>query len=267
MLTRSGFKNGLGLFVNTIKDSLNTAYVLPAATNATLGGVKIGSGINVANGTISIPTADSSTNGLMSSTDKAKLDLIDDGADVNAIEAIYIDGVKQTITNKKVDLDLSDYVKGTDVASALRYKGNVSSYANLPTVASAGDVYNIQTAGGTDGNGNSIKAGDNVVRTSNNTWDVLAGTVDLSNYVVKVTGKDLSTNDFTNAYKTKLDGVATSANNYVLPTANATQKGGVVIGSGLVMNGDTVSVDTSAFSLQLGTTPSTVEGAMWISTT
>ena len=39
----------------------------------------------------------------------------------------------------------------------------------------------------------------------------------LKNKVDKVSGKGLSTNDFTAAYKTKLDGIAANANNYVHP--------------------------------------------------
>ena len=41
-------------------------------------------------------------------------------------------------------------------------------------------------------------------------------TGDLNNYVTKVTGKELSTNDFTDAYKTILDGLTTTINNAVL---------------------------------------------------
>ena len=41
-------------------------------------------------------------------------------------------------------------------------------------------------------------------------------TGDLDNYVTKVAGKGLSTNDFTNAYKTILDGLTTTINNAVL---------------------------------------------------
>lgn len=41
-------------------------------------------------------------------------------------------------------------------------------------------------------------------------------TGDLDNYVTKVSGKGLSTNDFTNAYKTILDGLKTTINNAVL---------------------------------------------------
>ena len=55
----------------------------------------------------------------------------------------------------------------------------------------------------------------------------------LGNKVDKVTGKGLSTNDFTDALLTKLNGIATGANKYVLPTASATILGGVKVGATL----------------------------------
>ena len=81
----------------------NTTYTLPNATSSTLGGVKIGNNITVSSGTISLtkdnvttalgytpPTTDTtysvattSANGLMSSTDKSKLDGIATGATKN----------------------------------------------------------------------------------------------------------------------------------------------------------------------------------------
>lgn len=45
----------------------------------------------------------------------------------------------------------------------------------------------------------------------------------LNNKVDKVSGKGLSTNDFTSAYKTKLDGIATGANKYVHPDDSSTR--------------------------------------------
>lgn len=59
----------------------------------------------------------------------------------------------------------------------------------------------------------------------------------LSGKVDKVDGKGLSTNDYTTNEKNKLAGLS----NYTLPTASATTKGGVKIGSGLQMNGDVLS--------------------------
>lgn len=42
-----------------------------------------------------------------------------------------------------------------------------------------------------------------------------------------VSGKGLSTNDFTAAYKSKLDGISSGANNYKLPVASSTVLGGI----------------------------------------
>lgn len=65
--------------------------------------------------------------------------------------------------------------------------------------------------------------------------------------VDKVTGKGLSTNDYTTAEKNKLAGVAENANNYSLPTASATGLGGVKVGSNLSIsaNGVLSATDTT----------------------
>ena len=84
------------------------------------------------------------------------------------------------------------------VGGAFHYKGTYNTFIDLQnaittgviTEVLVGDVYNIQTAGGTDSHGVQIKAGDNLVvqevtgesPTFEIEWDVLAGTVDLSNY-------------------------------------------------------------------------------------
>lgn len=52
----------------------------------------------------------------------------------------------------------------------------------------------------------------------------------LGKKVDKVDGKGLSTNDFTTAYKNKLDGIANGANKYVLPTASSNVLGGIKTG-------------------------------------
>lgn len=69
-----------------------------------------------------------------------------------------------------------------EVASAFILRGSVSSFDDLPANPTAGDVYNIATAGGTDMHGNAIKAGDNIVYTADGGWDVLAGTFDTTSF-------------------------------------------------------------------------------------
>ena len=98
----------------------NYTYTLPSATSSTLGGVKIGSNITVSSGTISLtksnvttalgytpPTtnttysvATTSANGLMSSTDKSKLDGIAANANNYTLPAAttVLGGVKTTST-------------------------------------------------------------------------------------------------------------------------------------------------------------------------
>ncbi len=99
--TLGGVKVGTGLSINTSGVLSNSySYTLPNATASVLGGVKVGSNITVSSGTISLtkanvtsalgytpPASDTtysvattSANGLMSSTDKSKLDDIATGA-------------------------------------------------------------------------------------------------------------------------------------------------------------------------------------------
>ena len=59
----------------------------------------------------------------------------------------------------------------------------------------------------------------------------------VNKFVAQETGKGLSTNDFTTDEKTKLAGLE----NYTLPTASDTVKGGIKVGAGLTMNGEVLS--------------------------
>ena len=58
----------------------------------------------------------------------------------------------------------------------------------------------------------------------NNHAEIIEGKVD------KVSGKGLSTNDYTTAEKNKLAGIAANANNYTLPTASDSTLGGIKTG-------------------------------------
>lgn len=76
--------------------------------------------------------------------------------------------------------------------------------------------------------------------------------------VDKVEGKELSSNDFTDAYKTKLDGIAAQANKYVLPAATASALGGVKIGSNITLaDGGTISITKANVTSALGVDPTT----------
>ena len=147
--------------------------------------------------------AQESGKSLVSDTEITRLAGMETGAQVNIIESVSISGgAAATIdsSTKVATLDISSLITGL-----YKTKGSVETASNLPSSNnSAGDVYNIKVAGGTDRHGTAIKAGDNVVYvvasdgdTVPSGWDVLGGTTDLSGYVATETGKGLSTNDFT----------------------------------------------------------------------
>ena len=183
--------------------------------------------------------------------EKTKLSGVANGAQVNTIESIKVNGTALTPSSKAVNIDLSEYAtnsslsgyaKKSDISGVYIYKGSVKTYSALPTSGQkAGDVYNVEGADSSHG----VKAGDNVAW-NGTAWDVLAGTVDLSGYattaslsnkVDKVSGKGLSTNDYTSAEKTKLAGIATSAQVNVIET--------------IKVNGSALSVSNKAVNISV----------------
>lgn len=85
--------------------------------------------------------------------------------------------------------------------------------------------------------------------------------------VDKVEGKELSSNDFTDAYKTKLDGIAAQANKYVLPTATAKIIGGVKVGVNISYSNGTISLSKANVTSALGYTPPTADTKVTINNT
>lgn len=85
--------------------------------------------------------------------------------------------------------------------------------------------------------------------------------------VDKVEGKELSSNDFTDAYKTKLEGIAAQANKYVLPTATAEIIGGVKVGANISYSNGTISLSKANVTSALGYTPPTADTKVTINNT
>lgn len=88
-----------------------------------------------------------------------------------------------------------------------------------------------------------------------------------SGKVDKVEGKELSSNDFTDAYKTKLDGIAAQVNKYVLPTATAEIIGGVKVGANISYSNGTISLSKANVTSALGYTPPTADTKVTINNT
>lgn len=125
--------------------------------------------------------------------------------------------LKQLAQRVKADFatkeELDDAISAK-IGSTYTAGGSVA-FSDLPMLDSAntGLVVNVTdgfttTDSFVEGAGKQYPAGTNVVvvKVGNDyKYDALSGFVDLSNYVEKETGKGLSTNDFTNDDKSKLD--------------------------------------------------------------
>ncbi len=108
---------------------------------------------------------------------------------------------------------------GSSLSSVYRPGGSVA-FAGLPAADAAhlGMVYNVTDAFTTTGSflegaGQQCPAGTNVAVVTVDggyKYDALAGLFNMSGYVQKEAGKGLSTNDFSNDDKARLDGIEIS---------------------------------------------------------
>ena len=120
---------------------------------------------------------------LMTQAEKTKLGGIAEGAQVNVLEGVQVNGVDLPANAKKVNIDLSNYALKSDIVDGVRFKGVVENYEALPTSdQKKGDIYIITTADPT----HEIVAGEAVIW-DGEAWQDMGGTmtVDLSNYYNK----------------------------------------------------------------------------------
>ncbi len=163
------------------------------------------------------------------------------GAQANKIESIKVNGTAQTIaSDKSVNITVptktsqlnndSTFQTSAQVASAISTAISKSGHASfqkvdaVPAVADAQENIMYLVMNSTTKHYDiyaKIKGGSGTY-----TMELLDDTtVDLSGKVDKVTGKGLSTNDYTTAEKTKLAGIAEGANKYVHPSHTAAASG------------------------------------------
>lgn len=134
-------------------------------------------------------------------TEKDKLAAIAEGAEVNVVKSVDTTGVLGLDESGKLSADLSAYALSATVDSSLANKVDVvegKSLVDDTLITKLGNMVEIKSVGG------------------DLTFVDGALSVDLSGKVDKEEGKGLSTNDFTNELKTKLEGIADGAEvNYV----------------------------------------------------
>lgn len=120
---------------------------------------------------------------------KGRLEGIEEGAEVNIIETVKVNGTALTPDGSRaVDIDLSNYATKESISSVYKPMGTVASTTALPSDAAVGDVYNVETAF-TGDDGQVYPAGTNVVRIKKTdgtyVWDPLGGQWDTESYYTK----------------------------------------------------------------------------------
>lgn len=200
-------------------------------------------------------------------TEKTKLAGIAEGAQVNVIETVKVNGTALTPTSKAVDIDLSNYATVDDISKVYKAKGSVASVDDLPKTDNVvGDVYNVRAAFTVDGK--VYPAGTNVVYVetggdySEGKWDVLAGLMDLSEYAKTATvnaSLDLKADKSTTYTKTevndalgnKVDKINVTGGTYTKVITNA--QGQVTSGDNLVASDipalDAAKITTGTFDV------------------
>lgn len=149
-------------------------------------------------------------NKVFTSLEKQKLSGIAAGAQVNVIESIAVNGTDLTITNKKVNIELSTLDALTDAQKAALNSGitedKVTEYdVHVANKQNPHEVTKEQIELGNVDNTSDL---DKPISTATQT--ALDGKVDT------VTGKGLSTNDFTDAEKFKLKEIEDNANRTIV---------------------------------------------------
>ena len=266
------------------KPTIPSAYTLPTASNTVMGGVKIGGNISVSSGTISItksnvtsalgytpPTSDTvynnattSTAGLMSASDKVKLNSI--AANANSYThpsthpASMITGLASVATSGSYS-DLSNKptipVVPTNVSAFINDAGYLTQHQSLDDYAKKTDVNTAlaNKLGINDTAAAAIK--DDAGNTISTTYASKADVSALLSTKLGVTAtayaatRDGAGNNIVNTYAKKTD--IPSA--YTLPNATSSTLGGVKIGSNISVSDGTISITKSNVTSALGYTP------------
>ena len=147
--------------------------------------------------------ATTSKSGFMSTTDKSKLDGIETGANKITVDSSLSSTSTNPVQNKVVDSALSDKVDKTTTINGHALSENVTitkSDVNLSNVVNTGDSATPVSGGTTK-------------------FTTGGAYTELNKKVDKISGKGLSTNDYTTNEKNKLAGIDTGANKTIVDSS------------------------------------------------
>lgn len=181
------------------------------------------------------------------------------GAQANVIESVKVNGSALPVSNKSVNVDLTAYAETTELDKRINLKSEYDEHKCVSIFGGAVKL-SVGTDVGTNAQTEHIKIGDGVV--IDNDVEIykasayrlkigtgtggkeIANVEDLNSYVQKESGKGLSSNDYTSAEKTKLAGIASSAQVNVIESVK-------VNGSALAVANKAVDIDLSSYAKSL----------------
>jgi hypothetical protein len=165
---------------------------------------------------------------------------------ISALPSGTVSGSSQiTITESQIS-DLQDYVTTTSVqaldsTNAIELSGN-----NLRINKASGQYEEVDLSQFLDNNTLTAEQVEDIVgaMVSGNTESGITVTYQDADGTIDFAVASQTDNNFTNALKSKLDGIADNANNYSLPTATDSVLGGVIIGSGISIASGVISANS-----------------------
>lgn len=150
------------------------------------------------------------------------------------------------VTKAQVGLDKVDNTTDADKPVSTAQATAISDAKAAGTSAQANLTVHINNKSNPHGVTKSQVGLGNVDNTSDANKPVsTAQQTALNTKVDKVSGKGLSTNDYTTTEKTKLSGIEAGANKYVLPSASSTL-GGVKSGGDVTISGGVITVNDNS---------------------
>ena len=225
--------------------------------------------------------ATTSANGLMSATDKSKLDGIESGANLythpttTSVSAAFVkvgkdssghtvigDAVtKSDITALGIPSTNTTYSQATSSTLGLVKIGYSESGKNYPVeLNSSGQMYvNVPwTDTNTDTNTTyTLAKSGSTIQLKDNSGTVVSSVTDSDSNTTYSNATTSSAGLMSASDKSKLDGIDSGANAYSLPTATASVLGGVKTGSNITNSSGTISITKSNVTSALGYTPPT----------
>lgn len=263
-------------------------YSLPTASSSTLGGVKVGTNLSISNGVLSATdttysAATQSAAGLMSASDKTKLDGIATGANKITVDTALSSSSTNPVQNKVINAALANKANTSTTVST----SNIVTSFDIEDTFDNNKIYNANAVlefanlVGTELSENYATKSDVPTKTSQLTNDSgfkttdnnTTYTISKSGSTITLTGSDGKTSSVTDsdtnttyseattsaaglmsaADKTKLNGIATGANKITVDTAlSSTSTNPVqnkVINTALAGKADTSAIPTKTSQL------------------